>query len=99
MPRPPLDGRGGVSRQSYLAVVEVAVDFFFFFLLLLCFFDECLDELDDLLEAAGATAAGAAAAGAAAGVSAAIAPAVIPKANKAEAIKVPDLCMGSPTVV
>ena len=74
----------------------VAVDFFFF-LLLLCFFDECLEELDDLLEAAGVEAADAA--GAAAGVSAAIAPATIPKANKAEAIKVPDLCMGSPTMV
>ena len=86
-------------RQSYLAVVGVAVDFFF---LLLCFFDECLEELDDLLEAAGAEAAGAAAAGAAgaaAGVSAAIAPATIPKVNNAEAIKVPDLFMGSPTVV
>jgi hypothetical protein len=50
-----------------------------------------LELLDDLPEAAGAEAA--------AGVSAAIAPATIPKVNKAEAIKVPDLFMGSPTVV
>ena len=81
-----------------MSVVVLAVDFFF---LLLCFFDECLEELDDL-EAAGVEAAGAAAAGAAgaaAGVSAAIAPATIPKVNKAEAIKVPDLFMESPTVV
>jgi hypothetical protein len=85
-------------RQSYLALV-VEVDFFFF--LLPCFFEECLEELEDLPEAAGLDAAGAAAAGAAgsAGVSAAIAPATIPKVNNAEAIKVPDLFMGSPTVV
>ena len=36
---------------------------------------------------------------AAAGVSAAIAPAAMPKVNKAEAIKVPDLFMGSPAMV
>jgi hypothetical protein len=78
-----------------LLVVEV--DFFF---LLLCFFDECLEELEDLPEAAGLEAAGAEAAGPeVAGVSAAIAPAAIPKVNNAEAIKVPDLFMGSPTVV
>ena len=64
---------------------------------------ELLEDLFEvLLDAAGVEAAGAAAeeaAGAAAGVSAAIAPAAIPKVNKAEAIKVPDLFMGSPTVV
>jgi len=82
-----------------LLVAVLAVDFFLF--LLPCFFDECdecdecLEELDDLPEAAGVKAAGAAAAG----VSAAIAPATIPKVNKTEAIKVPDLFMGSPTVV
>ena len=75
----------------------VEVDFFFFLLLLPCFFEECLEELEDLPEEAGLDAA--AAAGAAAGVSAAIAPATIPKVNNAEAIKVPDLIMGSPTVV
>ena len=98
-PRPPLAGRGGGSRQSYLSLV-VEVDFFFF--LLPCFFEECFEELEDLPEEAGLDAAGAAAAeaaGAAAGVSAAIAPATIPKVNNAEAIKVPDLIMGSPTVV
>jgi hypothetical protein len=52
---------------------------------------ECLDVLDEWLEPAGVEAA--------AGVSAAIAPAAIPKANNAEAIKVPDLFMGSPTVI
>jgi hypothetical protein len=98
-PRPPLDGQGGVSRQSYLMVVVLAGDFFFLFLLP-CFFDECveedecLEELDDLPEAVAVEAAGAAP-----GVSAAIAPATIPKVNNAEAIKVPDLFMGSPTVV
>jgi hypothetical protein len=72
----------------------VEVDFFF---LLPCFFEECLEELEDLPEAAWPEAAWLDAAGAAAaGVSAAIAPATIPKVNNAEAIKVPDLIMRSP---
>jgi hypothetical protein len=86
-------------EECYLVEGAGAVDFFF----LLCFLVVVDLPLlvDGAEEEAGAPAAGVSAAiGAAAfDISAAIAAAAMPKLNKAEVIRVPDLVMGSPAVV
>jgi hypothetical protein len=71
-------------------VVEGEEAAFFFFLCFLAGFDVSVV----VLEAAGESAAIGAALF---GISAAIAPAARPKVNKAEAIKIPDLFIASPT--
>jgi hypothetical protein len=74
-----------------------------FFLLFDGFFEEgFLAGVEVLAAGAGAAAAAGASADVCAATldpSAAIAPAARPRANKAEVIRVPDLFMGSPTVV
>jgi hypothetical protein len=88
---------GDISEEYYLVEGAGAVDFFF----LLCFLLVDLPLLVDGGAEAGAPAAGVSAAIGAAdfGISAAIAAAAMPKLNKAEVIRVPDLVMGSPAVI
>jgi hypothetical protein len=88
---------GSITEECYLVEGAGAVDFFF----LLCFLLVDFPLLVDGVEEAGAPAAGVSAAIGAAdfGMSAAMAAAAMPKLNKAEVIRVPDLVMGSPAVI
>jgi hypothetical protein len=89
---------GSITEECYLVEGAGVVDFFFLLCFLLVDFPLLVDGVE---EEAGAPAAGVSAAIGAAdfGISAAIAAAAMPKLNKAEVIRVPDLVMGSPAVI
>jgi hypothetical protein len=82
-------------------LVVVELDFFLFFddFFEEVFFEGCFVVLAPLAGAAAAAGASADVCAVTFDPSAAIAPAARPRANKAEVIRVPDLFIGSPTVV